>query len=235
MTKRCGFLLRFFEESKYRQQFLEGNLHTNSLEYYRNNEAQYGKGRGDKSEGIVRAENSNVIINSIKHNGVTVNMAFEGLSNTHVFCMTVIEEEWLERIDDKRVQVKIPQEVIDTFKEEYGSYVCLVPIEPFIEQLKKYADNEMYKRSICYGRVTYSNIKDNRSERMGQADNGTILFNKDNAFSREHEFRVTFNNVQDKESVTVKLDNSIEVVEQVVTIDDLIEYFKHTLFRKNES
>lgn len=229
MTNKCGVLMKFFEKETYRNDFVNGKLYTNSLEHYRKNKEDSSPGRSDESEGIGVLEGKLFTSEGSLPIEVKVNLEYNGISNSHIFCMAIVEEEWLEQVGENQVKVIIPEEVINLFREEYGEYVCLIPIKPFLKQLDQLAQLEQYK-SIRYGKVKYSNLYENELERMIQANDNTIVFNKDFSYANEHEFRVVFDELQDAEPRFIDVNSPIEIFDEVIKIDDLIKFFRTKSF-----
>lgn len=237
MEERVVLLLKFFSEKIHREEFISGLLFTNSMGYYVKNEGEQNKGRGDNLEGIVRAEKVKGMILQDKETGriITPSLSsftanFEGVSDTHIFCMTIMEFDWLKETESG-LQYIIPKEVLEVFRSEYGEYVCLVPAKEFINQVNTASKNQNLES--IYNPVEYFDVKKFWAERMIAVNSDKFFFQKNVRYLNEHEFRIVFKNVHGDKPVKINLGNPIKVVDNIETIDDLINFLESKIIKIN--
>ena len=148
---------------------------------------------------------------------------FQRLSEAHIFCMAVLEQEW-ENEEDGHAKFTVPPDVLNVFKEEYGNFVCLVPAKPFLNQIMNLVTNQNLE--ISFDRVEYFDVRKYWPERVLAANGSKFFFQKDLKYSKEHEFRIAFGNIFEEKPVIIDLKESIKVIECVETINDLVTFFE---------
>lgn len=228
--------IKFFSESKYRDDFINGNIYSNTFDYMVQCEKEEGKGRGDAYEGVNVISNAQIQFHpqnsdkvlfevSVGENGLTSKI--NDSEKMHMFCTTGVFADGFEITEqsDKQIKCKlsIPKELETQMKESFGQYVVLYDALEFINQLNTFGkENDLH---ISHGKVTYLDYSVNPSERMQSYTEGTpdFYFQKDIFFASQEEYRFVFPTLLSDKAEVIKLGSNINYNKNIKTIDDLIQ------------
>ena len=229
--------IKFFSETKYRDEFIKGNIYSNTFDYMVQCEKEEGKGRGDAYEGIsvlsnvhlkFHPQNSDKVLfeASVGKDGLTSKI--NGSEKMHMFCTTGVSANWFEITEksDKQIKCKlsIPTEFEAQMKESFGQYVVVYPAADFINQLEKVVkENNLY---VTHDKVKYLDYSVNPSERIQsfRSGNPDFYFQKDIYFAPQEEYRFVFPTLLSEEAEVIKLGSNINYIKDIQTIDDLIKF-----------
>lgn len=229
--------IKFFSELEHRNDFISGNIYSNTFDYMVQCEKVEGRGRGDLFEGI------NVISNAhlkfYKHN--TNKLMFEatvganGLTSKitdsermHMFCTTGVYPEWFEIISQTDQEIKcnlnIPDYFQELMKDSFGKYVVVYSPEDFKSKLDKYG--KINSLRVEHGKVFYLDYSVNPSERIKSFIEGSanFYFQKDIFFDGQQEYRFVFPTLISYGAEILNLNSELEHIEEIETIEDLINY-----------
>lgn len=138
---KIGFGIKFFKKQEHKKMFDEGKLFSNSISYYRKNEKELGKGRGDSNEGILSVKptqanqvNLHDLEGKLISTGMVSNISVPILEEQHIFSFIYLEENWYEVTSDE-FRLKIPKVIFDYFFQNYGEYFSIFSIDKLISRL----------------------------------------------------------------------------------------------------
>lgn len=196
-------LIKIFKCKKYANDFLNGNLYCNTLDYFRKLESNE-KERGDKREGQLPLPIESIQFESKelgKHTYKVVNtpeklptFSYQGIEYINIFSMSFIPA----KIRNKTLDLKISSRHFECF----GNYLVVVLHFPeFMSRIKKTLNNSNY----IYGcqKVNYYN-PDQVVAPEHQFEE--LIFMKDHKFKWQNEYRIAFEtNIQNNQPVTLKI------------------------------
>ena len=229
--------IKFFSEQKYRDDFIKGNIYSNTFDYMVQCEKEEGKGRGDIYEGISVLSNVHLKFHPQNSDEVLFELSVgkDGLTSKindsekmHMFCTTGVSTNWFEITDQTDYQIKcklsIPKEFETQMKGSFGQYVVVYPAADFINQIDKFVkENDLH---VNHGEVKYLDYSVNPSERIQSFRDGTpdFYFQKDIYFAGQEEYRFVFPTLVSEKAEVIKLGTNINYFKDIQTIDDLIKF-----------
>lgn len=183
----CRGLFKFFSCEKYRDDFLEGHLHFNSLNYFRNTEASGIFKQNDPYEccKIFQPNSIKVSFGQLELNDLAGPVSICGnddVLKSYIMSFSTIRLDSQKKyasLEDLKRDVLFSEKMIN-----YGEHAVAIPrMELFVERLKKAA----LKAGLDFdkGLVNYYDFsKDNISDEYPK-----IAFQKRSEFSYQREFR----------------------------------------------
>lgn len=115
--------------------FDEEKLFSNSISYYRKNEKELGRGRGDSNEGILSVKLPQAIQVKLDDlEGKLISISVPILEDQHIFSFTYLEENWYEVTSDEP-RLKMPKDIFDYLFKNYGEYFSIFSIDKLISRL----------------------------------------------------------------------------------------------------
>ena len=229
--------IKFFSESKYRDEFIKGNIYSNTFDYMVQCEKEEGKGRGDAYEGVSVLSNVHLKFHPQNSDKVLfeASVGKDGLKSKisdsekmHMFCTTGVSANWFEITEksDKQIKCKlsIPKEFEAQMKGSFGQYVVLYSASDFINKLDEFGKEKGLH--ISHGKVKYLDYSVNPSERIQSFIKGTpdFYFQKDIYFAGQEEYRFVFPTLMSEKAEVIKLGTNINYFKDIQTIDDLIKF-----------
>ncbi len=189
---RIYFFVKTFEKQEYADQFLDGLLYMNTLDYFARLEGDENSGRGDRYEGVdswlqpnkIQLQINDVILNSVDLAApVSIQMHKHLVKN--VFCMhasyiggnTPYEFDSIEEFEEA---LKIPKENISLGKVS----VVITNIEEFFNRMKAAAQKQnvtLKSRLVNYYDPDVFH---------GHFSEEDAPFNKQNKFFHQREYRI---------------------------------------------
>ena len=183
----CRGLFKFFSCETYRDDFLKGHLHFNSLNYFRNTEAFGIFKQNDPYECCKIFQPNSIKVSfgqlELKDLAGPVSICYnEDVLKSYIMCFSTIRfdsQRQYASLDDLKRDVLFSEKMIN-----YGEYVVVIPqAELFLERLEKAAMKAGY--GFAKGLVNYYDFsKDNISDEYPK-----IAFQKRSEFSYQREFR----------------------------------------------
>ena len=183
----CRGLFQFFRCEKYRDDFLEGHLHFNSLNYFRNTEASGIFKQNDSYEccKIFQPNSIKVSFGQLELNDLAGPVSICGnddVLKSYIMSFSTIRlnsQKKYASLEDLKRDVLFSEKMI-----KYGEHVVVIPqAELFLERLEKAALKECYcltKKPVNY----YDFAKDNVLDEFPKN-----AFRKRSEFSYQREFR----------------------------------------------
>lgn len=234
--------IKFFSEEQHRKDFISGHLFISPLKYFVDNESERGLGRGDDFEGVLTMSNVTFNIRSTDQSNApiiplgkgTINLFSPEMLKLHCFCTTSLFPEDFDVIqEDERgviIRCNIPVKQLKQMEDEFGKYVCLFSCSDFIRSINDYSNK--YNENIAHMRVDYLDYSVNPKTRLESYMNShdVFFFQKSDFFSKEREYRFIFNNHREHTPSVVTLTKVFTYVENVNTVDDLVECLSNETF-----
>jgi hypothetical protein len=237
MGRRIFCFVKFFEKEEWADDFMQGKLYCNTLQYFRDRE-QTEDYRGDPFEGAISLIQPHQAIikfsfNSDKIKDFTLDpndmvgpMIVHSMDNLehNVFCLYAIyvdddfEEFSDEELTDEELEKRI-QSVSNRLKLHEDCFgmgqhaVLIYAVEPFIEALKKYEKDIgiRLRRGFVkyYDETTYH----------GDFKEAEAIFHKPQKYAHQKEYRLAFRS-PNKSAFTIDI-GSIEAYAKKMTADDM--------------
>ena len=183
----CRGLFKFFSCEKYRDDFLKGHLHFNSLNYFRRAEASDSFKQNDPYEccKIFQPNSIKVSLGQLELNDLAGPVSICG--NDDVLKSYIISFSTIT-LDSQKKYVSLEDLKRDVLFSEkmikYGEYVVVIPqVELFLERLEKAALKDgfdLFKGPVNYYDFSKDNVLD---------DYPKNAFRKRSEFSYQREFR----------------------------------------------
>ncbi|APA69892.1 hypothetical protein [Janthinobacterium sp. 1_2014MBL_MicDiv] len=237
MTYRIFCFVKFFETEEWADDFMQGNLYCNTLQYFRDRE-QTEDFRGDPFEGTVSLIQPGQAIIKFSFNSETINdltidpkdlvgpviIHSTDTLEHNVFCLYAIyiDDDFEEFSDDELSDEELENRIISVSEKlklhedcfGMGQHVVLIyAVEPFIEALKKYEKEKdmRLRRALVkyYDEMTYH----------GDFKEAEAIFHKPHKYSHQKEYRLAFRS-PDKAAFTISI-GSMEAYAKKMTADDI--------------
>ena len=186
-TKMCRGLFKFFSCETYRDDFLRGHLHFNSLNYFRRAEASDLFGQNDPYECCKIFQPNSIKVffgqQELKDLAGPVSICCnDDVLKSNIMCFSTIRVDSQKKyasLEDLKRDVLFSEKMI-----KYGEHVVVIPrVELFVERLKKAALKAGY--GFAKGPVNYYDFsKDNVADEYPKN-----AFRKRREFSYQREFR----------------------------------------------
>ncbi len=183
----CRGLFKFFSCETYRDDFLKGHLHFNSLNYFRRAEAFDSFKQNDSYECCKIFQPNSIKVffgqQELKDLAGPVSICYnDDVLKSYVMCFSTIRLDSQKKyasLEDLKRDVLFSEKMI-----KYGEYVVVIPqAELFLERLEKAALKDGF--DFFKGPVNYYDFsKDNISDEYPK-----IAFQKRSEFSYQREFR----------------------------------------------
>lgn len=193
------YFVKFFEQEKWADQFLAGDLYLNTINYFKTLESRQTADRGDSTEATflwVQPKDATIKLQVPKLNLQTVitekdlaapiQASSRFHESLHVLCLTaptteapIFESGAISNLDSIYKQLKLDQRCF-----LMGKFAVVVPVESFFPQLKTFIENS--KLSARYDIVTYYDD----SLFSGHFAAHEIPFRKQKRFSYQREWRL---------------------------------------------
>ena len=183
----CRGLFKFFSCEKYRDDFLRGHLHFNSLSYFRRAEASDSFKQNDPYEccKIFQPNSIKVFFGQQELNDLAGPVSICGVDDvlkSYIMSFSTIRVDSQKKytsLEDLKRDVLFSEKMI-----KYGEHAVVIPrVELFVERLRKAALKEGY--DFAKGPVNYYDFsKDNVSDEYPKN-----AFQKRSEFSYQREFR----------------------------------------------
>lgn len=196
------YLIKFFTEERYADQFMTGGLYLNTLEYFKKAETESSDGRIDSTEAVaawLQPDDIRIKLNipeigdceiTKKDLAGPVCLSFDHHNYLHLFCMYAIYTTGFEAIDGKidcapedvedlQRQVKIDERCL-----KFGKFAIITPAVAFLDNLKKALKIQNYKAT---GKLVEYYDNEVFHGMIPMAD---IPFMKQKRFSYQREFRL---------------------------------------------
>ncbi|MFZ3193994.1 MAG: hypothetical protein WA154_12415, partial [Moraxellaceae bacterium] len=190
---RIYCFLKTFSENQHAQQFLDGSLYMNSLDYFIQLEDGDGSDRGDQHEAVscwLQPQDIDIELNGMKINSADlaapVFIRYDSQLKKRIFCMHASHvggdaPAIFETPEDFEEQLKIPTKNISL-----GQYsVLITDVKEFLDRVKVAAVQKNF--SLQAGLVRYY---DSGVSHENFSEN-TITFRKQSRFSHQREYRIT--------------------------------------------
>lgn len=237
MTYRIFCFVKFFEQEEWADDFMQGKLYCNTLQYFRDRE-QAKDFRGDPFEGaasLIQPDQAIIKLsfNSDKIKDFTLDpgdivgpIIFHSTDDLehNIFCLYAIyiDDSFEEFSDDELSDDELEKRIVSVSEKlklhqdcfGMGQHVVLIyAVEPFIEALKKFEKEKglRLRRGLVkyYDEMTYhGNFKEEEA-----------IFHKPQKYSHQKEYRIAFRS-PDKAPFTIDI-GSIEMYAKKMTADDI--------------
>ena len=183
----CRGLFKFFSCEKYRDDFLKGHLHFNSLNYFRRAEASDSFKQNDPYECCKIFQPISIKVffgrQELKDLAGPVSICYnDDVLKSYIMCFSTIRfdsQKQYASLDDLKRDVLFSEKMIN-----YGEYAVAIPrMELFVERLEKAALKEGYcltKNPVNYYDFAKDNVLDEYPKNA---------FRKRREFSYQKEFR----------------------------------------------
>ena len=181
-------LMKFFDNPKYADAFVNGQLHAERLRYFKDLE-DGNAGRGDRYEGVtanIQLHKGRLVIGGHRFTSGSASIQMNWLDYLNVFCMHAIHGGDFEgsTYSDLREHLKIPEEGLREFGE-YG--VAITDIPQFIDRVKTKARLQGYQ---VWNKLVKYYDPETSHEFFGKGLNSPeAAFNKHNKYRWQREFR----------------------------------------------
>lgn len=191
-TTLYGFLK--FVSPEFEKDFLDGNLYMKSLQYFIDEEATHGAGRGDKYEAswIMKPLSIKIGDVTIEEKDIKeVSIRSHEFSNAPVYCMFAIEEKHIQRDSETNLsKVVIPKQELELIINEFGNNAFYVPAAEFLKRVENACDSQ--KIHVANGLVAYYDTSLNDAEytnRVKDIFNVNVAYTKKIEFKHQNEYR----------------------------------------------
>ena len=202
MRKAFWCLIKFFAEERHADQFMAGDLHLNTLAYFKRAEAEDSDGRMDATEGVSMWWQPHDLVVTFDFPGFghveitkadlagPVSMTFNFRNNLHLFCVNAVLATGFEFIDGR---IEFTQEQADELQRQlhiddrcmkFGKFAVIMLYALFVARLREALDSQLHKAR--WKLVEYYD------EDMfhGEIPLEEIPFRKQKRFSYQREFRL---------------------------------------------
>lgn len=231
--KEILYLIKFFTQKEYAEQFMDGNLYMNRLSFFKKIEDTCDDGRLDRHEAISHWWQPHDLI--IKLNvpkigeikltktdlAAPVSMAFDIHNDLHIFSMYAMSADEYEDVEKLREQLKIDKRCCD-----FGEHAVIVPAVKFIEKSKV-----ALIRNNRKSRMASVNYFDDETFH-GSIDKMKIPFNKLKKYSYQNEFRICIDNKTKGDDPFILRIGSIREFSALVKSSDLNGLFSTVEIQK---
>ncbi len=237
-NKVIWYLVKFFSEERYADQFMDGTLYLNRLSFFKRIEEESNDGRPDANEAVAMWWQPDDISIKLKVSEIgdieitqkdlagPVSMSYDYHNYLHVFCMYAIHTSGFECVDGKIEYLEDEAEIlkrqieIDSRCLNFGKFAVITPATQFLDHLKESLRNadfvckaklvEYYDEELFHGEIE---VKD-------------IPFKKQKKFNYQNEFRICINpKTMDDEPICIKIGNIGHITAKIETdkINDLFQ------------
>lgn len=206
MPKKIGILLKTLSSENFKEDFLDGILYMNTLDFFRHYEEKIEGNVADKFEGVsawLQPKDSN--FSFALPNGETLKIRPEDVgspttinfnyhSGVNVFCMTHLHSHDIDMGiplgDEEKGKLReyftLPRDV-----EDLGSYlVVITDINAFLERALAAADKLVNEKSISYYETRQVSYYDEAGDSLILRNNIDGIFHKQSKFSHQSEYRL---------------------------------------------
>ena len=186
------FLVKFFENLRYANEFVNGKIHCNTVKWFKRLEGGEISGRADCNEGTIgwfQPELGSLVINSMDiTNDLAGPIQFQRkwLDYLHLYCLHAVHSGQLDptTISNKNIEVLRRQLLIPKACSAFGRYAVVVKNVPeFVRRMEDAARKKRYK--IVHALVKYYDP----NTFHGQFRDVESLFRKQCQFNYQREFR----------------------------------------------
>lgn len=198
--------LKFGNNPDRLEQIRKGSLYMNNLKFYIDREEETGEaGSGDRLEALNVINDVEISVYDSQTNELLVtapaenaNLRYDEALTKPVFCLYAVTIDMLEIAEVKGDRIfcklKFSNEELDNIKKEFGEYVLVIMMEPFIERIKSAFEKKQYVFRAKM--VEYADYSVNDPERIekhykGQSD---LFFYKEKDFAHQKEYRIVILN-----------------------------------------
>ena len=224
------FLVKFFAEERYADDFVRGKIYANSLSYFKEIE-ESDSNRGDRHEGVlwwIQPDQIQLTLNdrTIPSSDFAgpLEMQSTWLSNQHVFCMyaahscdidlrSITSEEEMPRL---RERIRIPNDCL-----HFGKFAVVVTVAPeFVRRVQLAATALGYRGRR--GLVQYYDP----DEFHGYFSESDAAFRKHRKYAHQQEYRFVFETpVEGDEPLILKVGDLSDVTMRIdsAEINDQLE------------
>lgn len=233
--KKIGILAKVFSCEEYKEDFLNGNIYMNTIQYFRDYEEETEGNVGDKYEALTgwlqpHEYRFEIVVNGVKHtlnpNDIVgpITTTMNRHNHANVFCMTHLHSHELDMSSIKSEEEYRLAEKYFTLPEEVknlGDYMVVItnPME-FVRRARDEAqrlydiNDAIYyqsKQVVYYDAATQSLMLDNDND---------APFYKQNRYAHQNEYRLCLlrDNPDDK-PYTMKIGNLRDISMELKTSD----------------
>jgi len=215
------FFIKFFQEEKFADQFVAGELYLNTLAYFKSIESESDDGRLDSTEAIAHWWQPDDILIKLNMPGIgeteiskkdlaaPVSMSFDYHNYVNLLCLyamhitgfSVLDGGKIDcsnsSIEELRRQLRIDERCL-----KFGRYAVVINAVPFMTRLKEVLTSQ--GRRFKYKLVEYYDD----TVFHGAIPTDEIPFRKQKRFSYQQEFRIcVYPKVMIKAPITIKIGN----------------------------
>jgi hypothetical protein len=214
--KKILILAKIFSCEKYMQDFIDGKLYMNNIEFFKKDDNVQDYARLDFDEGVkhFNPKNSEFELNGHKfdmNNMVSINLTKQNDMYKNIFCMYALST-------DENGEFKKDDIYIDEKNKEFGKYVVvLTNPSKFLEKIKKAVEKDRLNTTM--GLVEYCNIDD-----YAGCGDEKLIFKKLEEYKYQKEYRI---------AIDTGLTNKEPYVLDIGSIKDIVEVTNIDEFNKN--
>ena len=193
---RMALLVKIYENKDYADDFRDGLLYANSVEYYRNIEE---RPRGDANEGVILLESGTLRMRregedewfTVETAG-PARLTFDHISGLNLFCTTLFLSDYSDRLEPRMIE-QVQQQIAESLSTclDMGHHAVLIRDAP--ELMKRIAaatrDREIQFWSAP---VNYYDSYPFRSDSWSRTSIQPVLW-KHERYQLQREFRVVLN------------------------------------------
>lgn len=234
-----------FTKNEFVDTLVAGNLYMNPVKYFIElEEKSKERGQGDKLEGANIIKNvsltfyeygtDNVVLDGLE--GTTIIERNHVYDKAPVFCMTAFTSKDFKIIDESdtsyTVDFDMTEEDKDIIKKTFGEKAVILNAVKFIDILDKHTlDNSV---DYTAGLVNYYDYNTNEEKRIANygKTHSTTIFNKDDFFKIQREFRIILPYVSSEDAYIFHIDNFNEIMPYVSDTSDLFNSFRMEILKK---
>jgi len=205
MPKKIGVLFKVFSKKKFKDDFLDGSLYMNTIDYFRKYEEDLEDNIADRFEALSWWLQPNDAIIELECNGEKITLSHKDLAApstlrrykydcANIYCMTHLHSR---DIDTSCVKSGQEEKLLESYFilppeiENLGKYLVMI-FEPvsFLDRVKEKSfelAEEIGLKTFMAGQVTYY---DEKNSSLVLDDDFDSVFHKQSKFSHQSEFRL---------------------------------------------
>lgn len=221
---KTAFLLKFVSP-EYENDFIQGKLYMNTLQYFIKREKESGvRGVGDALEGSavfvdVDLNFKHPVTDEVLMTGKAGRINFHSNNRilSPVLCMYSVDREVLkvESEDETHINTTpiIKKDDLEKLMSDFGDNMLIINAAKFAERVLTICEEQ---NIICrMGKVEYYNFDKNYTDRINSyynLDSSDICIIKDDYFKSQNEFRILLENVYNDGPFILDVGNLLDII-----------------------
>lgn len=243
MARYLQTFVKVFSREEYRNDFLNGKLYMNTIEYFKNYEEETNSNIADKNEALIAWLQPNDITVQLQLGDTEIELSSKDFAapltvsisahnNCNIFCLTYLHGKDID-IDSPfdSATLKILQNcfILDERISELGEFAVLIQPEIFLERVRKSVDDLVNNKAIVAGISKPVTYYDEEKSSLSLNLHTEAVFHKQSKYSHQSEFRICiFRNNAPGEPFILNVGN-LRDISQVIDTKDLNNFFNFQL------